>query len=157
MPICKTIDINAPPERVFPWIADPEKNKQWLPGVESTVFAGDPTRVGTTFVQSIRQGGRVNETPGEVTGYAKDRWYAIRLDGKPCAVTVEYRFEPSDSNGTRLTFTCEFLQPNFVLNLFLRIFSPLVNGMLQKLLEKLKALAEGGEAAGSGWNRGPGM
>ncbi len=147
MPICKTIDINAPPARVFPWVADPEKSRQWLPGAESTRFDGDPTRVGTPFTQRMERSGRVTETRGEVTGYAKDRWYAIRLDGKPCAIAVEYRFETNETGGTKLTFTCDFLAPPVVLRLFLRLFSPLLNAMLRKLLEKLKALAEGGGPA----------
>jgi uncharacterized protein YndB with AHSA1/START domain len=157
MPICKVIEFNVPPERVFPWVADAEKNRQWLPNGESTVFTGDPARMGATFVQRIKEGGRVNEYGGEVTGYAKDRWYAIRMNSRSFSVAVEYRFEPTETNGTKLTFTCDVLNPNFVVKAFMFVFSGFTKMILQKPMEKLKALAEGVEPGRGGWGRGPGI
>ena len=104
-----------------------------MPKVESTVFAGDPTRVGTTFVQRIKEGGRINEYSGEVTGYAKARWYAVQLKSKTFTIAVEYRFEPTETNGTKMIFNCEILNPTFIIKVFMFIFSGFTKSGMCKL------------------------
>src|SRR5690606_2887321 len=45
-----SIDIEAPPERVFAWLGDGERAKQWVPNlVENEDLTKTPNVVGSTF------------------------------------------------------------------------------------------------------------
>ena len=143
MAITKTIEINAPVARVFDWVTDPEKHKQWLKGIESTTFAGDPHRVGTKFVQRIKEGARVNDYDGEVTAFEQDRRLGIILSGKAFTVAVDYQFEPITADQTRLTFSCDFQTPSAFVKFLMRVFGWFTRRMFAKQFDKLRELAEG--------------
>src|SRR5438128_7653277 len=104
-----TQDINAPIEKVFDLIHDPEKHKLWLKGVEETRYVGDydpANPVGAKFKQKIRECGRVKEYDGEVTAFAKPKHLGIRLSPPQFSVQVDYWLTPV-GNGTRLDYAAE--------------------------------------------------
>jgi carbon monoxide dehydrogenase subunit G len=139
-----TLDINAPAERVFEWIHDPEKHKLWLPGVEETRYVGpyDPDNpVGAKFKQKIREGGRVKEYDGEVTAFARPKHLAVRLFGPQFSVTADYLLTPL-AGGTRLDYTADFSGGSWFCRLMVRVFGFFVRGMLRRQMAKLKQLAE---------------
>jgi carbon monoxide dehydrogenase subunit G len=107
MRITHTIVIAASPAEVFCWIDDPERAKRWMSSVESSrILHETPERVGTTFVETVAEGGRSTELRGTVVGYEPDRWLAMHLVGESHAVDVEFRLEPAAA-GTRLTQDAE--------------------------------------------------
>ena len=146
MQITYTQEIHAPMEKVFDLIADPEKHKLWLKGVEETrhLEPYDPENpVGTKFKQRIREGGRVKEYDGEVTAFARPKHLGIRLFAPQFSVTVDYHLTPLES-GSRLDYLAEFTCGSWFFRLLGRIFSFLMRGMLRKQMLKLKELAESG-------------
>jgi uncharacterized protein YndB with AHSA1/START domain len=141
-----SLEINAPAERVFDLIHDPEKHKLWLQGVEETRYVGeyDPANpVGTKFKQKIQEGGKVKEYDGEVTAFAKPKHLGIRLSSPQFCVDVNYRLTPV-GGGTRLDYAADVRCPSWFFRLMARVFSFFVRGMLKKQLTKLKELAETG-------------
>jgi uncharacterized protein YndB with AHSA1/START domain len=139
-------EINAPIEKVFDLIHDPEKHKLWLQGVEETRYVGeyDPeNRVGAKFKQRIREGGRVKEYDGEVTAFAQPKHLGIRLWCPQFSVVVDYRLTPLE-RGTYLDYTADLTCRHWFFRLMARCFSFLMQGMLKKQLRKLKELAEAG-------------
>lgn len=141
-----TLDVNAPADKVFDLIHDPEKHKLWLQGVEETRYLGayDPEYpVGTKFKQKIREGGRVKEYDGEVTAFARPTHLGIRLDSPQFSVAVDYRLTPLDGD-TRLDYTADVTCCSWFVRLMVGLFSFLLRGILKKQMRKLKELAEAG-------------
>ena len=142
-----TLDIDAPADRVFDLIHDPEKHKLWLQGVEETRYVGayDPANpVGTKFKQRIREGGRVKEYDGEVTAFARPKHLGIRLFSPQFSVQVDYRLTPV-GDGTRLDYSADVSCGHWFYRLIVRLFSFFMKGMLRKQMVKLKELAEAGQ------------
>ena|SRR5438552_17432496 len=141
-----TQDINAPIEKVFDLIHDPEKHKLWLQGVEETRYVGPydaANPVGAKFKQKIREGGRVKEYDGEVTAFARPKHVGIRLWSPQFSVTVDYCLTPLD-RGTRLDYSCDVACGHWFFRLMAKLFSFFMRGMLRKQMLKLKELAEAG-------------
>jgi carbon monoxide dehydrogenase subunit G len=125
-----SIDIDAPPARVFKWIFDPELNKLWLPNlVEAEVLKSVPGEVGNTFRQLYVENGRRLEMFGTVTGYEQDRYLACEITG-PFLLHVDYRLE--DLGGrTRVTQNSEVTMKGF-----LKIIGFLLGPMMKKMAAK---------------------
>jgi len=141
-----TLDINAPVERVFDLLDDPEKLKLWLHGVEETRYVGerDPANpVGAKFKQTIREGGRAQEYDGEVTAYDKPKHLGVRIFNKQFSVQVDYRLTPAPG-GTQLDYAAELACLSWLFRLMSRILGFFMRAMLQKQLSKLKEVAQAG-------------
>ncbi len=139
-----SVDIAAPPSRVFPWIFEAERNKLWLPNlVEAEVLTTAPGTVGNTFRQVYLENGRRMEMLGTVTGYEQDRYLACELRG-PFTLRVDYRLE--DLGGrTRVTQHSEVVMTGFMKLLF-ALLKPLMKKAAAKnaaeAFGKLKQLVE---------------
>jgi hypothetical protein len=145
-----TIHIEAPVEKIFGLVLDPGKVKLWLDGVEEPTFAApfDPANpIGARFKQKIREGGRVAEYDGEVTGFAPPthlgvRIFGVRIFNWVFAVQVDYHFTP-DGTGTRFDYSFGLRRSSW----FFRFAGSLLlvleeREALREALGKLKALAE---------------
>jgi uncharacterized protein YndB with AHSA1/START domain len=147
MRLVYTLDINAPADKVFELIHDPEKHTLWLQGVEETRYVGpyDPDNpVGAKFKQKIRQGSRVKEYDGEVTAFARPKHLAIRLFSPQFSVVVDYRLTPREG-GTRLDYAADVSCGHWFFRLMVKVFGFFCRGMLRKQMQKLKELAEAGD------------
>ena len=141
-----TINIEAPIEKVFGLVHDPENLKLWLDGVEETTFTEpfDPANpIGARFKQKIREGGRLAEYDGEVTAFAPPKHLGVRIFNKVFSVQVDYHFTPSGM-GTRLDYAADLSCGNWIFRFLAFLFSWFTKRMLRKALVKLKALAEAG-------------
>jgi uncharacterized protein YndB with AHSA1/START domain len=142
-----TLEMDAPVEKVFELIHDPEKHKLWLQGVEETRYVGayDPANpVGARFRQKIREGGKVKEYDGEVTAFARPKHLGIRLFSPQFSVQVDYRLTPQD-RGTRLDYSAEVSCRSWFFRMMAAVFGWLMKGVLRKQMSKLKELAETGK------------
>ena len=122
-----SIDIDAPPARVFPWIYASERNRQWLPNlVEAEVLEALPGETGSTFRQVYVENGRRMEMLGTVTGYEQDRYLACEITG-PFSLRVDYRLH--DLGGrTRVTQNSEVVMTGFM-----KIIGLLLKPMMKKM------------------------
>lgn len=62
------VDIDAPPERIFPWLEEPARMQQWVQGLEHSEYleSSATPAVGTRFRQRMREMGRTVTYDGEV-------------------------------------------------------------------------------------------
>src|SRR5262245_20481637 len=103
-----SLEIDAPIERVFAWVYESDRNKQWLPNlVESEVLVTVPEGKGSKFRQVYVENGRRMEMVGEVVGFERNRYLACALSGAAFGVDVDYRLEDLGRGRTRLTQTSE--------------------------------------------------
>lgn len=96
------IDIQAPPEKVFRVLDDPEKIIEWSAGVvENENLTETEGKVGSTFRQVYEERGRRMEFQGVVTRYEQDHAIGVHLEGSGFNLDVDYSLQPIES-GTRL-------------------------------------------------------
>ena len=96
MRISASIDINQRPEDIFPWIANPDKARLW----QKNVKGGRVTKktnevVGTTFQETVEEGGKTLDMKGEITKYQENKLMAFHLESKMHVVDVNYTIEES--------------------------------------------------------------
>lgn len=128
-----SVDILAPPSRVFYWLDDAKRVMAWVDGVvENEDLEVTDEGVGSTFRQVFEENGRKMEFQGVVTFYEKDSRLAATLTGEFFDLDVGYVLEPVGSS-TRLTQTSRVRFKGF-----LKIVGPLMSSFMKKAgLKKL--------------------
>jgi uncharacterized protein YndB with AHSA1/START domain len=146
--------INAPPDRIWPYVDDVASWPKWFTEAErGEVVSG----VGQGRHQRMygHARGKATEIDSVVTAYQPPRrlqWRheAERVDGKPGSVvfakdaTAEVTIEP-EANGSKVTYRL-VAEPGTLLNTFmLRVMAPRpIARSFETSLERLAGLAEGG-------------
>lgn len=146
MLVQQVVEINAPVEKAFVAVDDPEQLKRWMDGLEETTYLGEVDRtnpVGTRFKQKIREGGKVQEYEGEVLAYEKNQRLCVRVGNACFDVKVDYRFTPTPS-GTRLDYSADLNCKTWLMKVMMFLFSFFTRGVLRKQMAKLKQVAEAG-------------
>ena len=140
-----TMDINCTPEKVWYWLGTPERAKVWQTNVSKTeILEKTPNWIGTTFRETIEEGGKGVEMQGEVTDYRENQSLAMHMSGKYNIVDVKWCIEEM-VNYTRLT-----MNSNIQFKSFLRLLSiflwPAFKRNIQRQLDReyaqLKELCE---------------
>lgn len=140
-----SIEVDAPPERVFAWLGDGERAKQWVPNlVESDDLERTPKGVGSTFRHVYVERGRRMEMHGKVVAHEPPDRLAIALTG-PFDLYVEYQLDDL-AGRTRLTQRSEVRFKNRAMALAALLMRPLMRKASSKQTEesfgKLKRLIE---------------
>lgn len=89
------VEVNAPPETVFAYLADGSRTPEWYEAVESaTKTTGGPVTRGSRyqFTRILPQGSVVNEV--EVSELEKPRLVTFTSLSGPTPFTYRYRVEP---------------------------------------------------------------
>jgi len=86
--------ILKPPEFVFPWIAEPDKDMQWQKNVKGgEVIIDRPEVIGTTFKEEIEEGGNSLEMYGVITKFIRNQIIEFHLESKIHELDVSYSVE----------------------------------------------------------------
>lgn len=102
MRIATGIDLDCTPGTAFAWVDDPERAARWQTNVrDSVVVRQTPGRVGTTFRETVEEGGRGTEVVGEITEYEPGSLIAFDLRSPYTTARVRYRVTPK-GHGARL-------------------------------------------------------
>ena len=89
MRISNTIEIKATPAKVFYWLGDPTRAREWMTSVSHTeVIEKTPNWVGTTFRETVEEDGRGTELRGVVTDFVANERMAFHLEGEFNTVDV---------------------------------------------------------------------
>ena len=101
IPLTATVDIAAPPDRVWALVGDPTRMPRWSPELRALRRLGrGPVRVGSTLLGINRRGLVVWPTTSTVTRLEPGRAVAWRT--RESGATWTYQLEPAGT-GTRLT------------------------------------------------------
>ena len=96
-----SVELTAPPEQVFPLIAEPEGRLRWIDGlVEAEAIGPD------SFREVIEQHGLRVETRVRTLRAEPPRLVEAAVSGRGIDATVNNLLEPTET-GTRLTVTVE--------------------------------------------------
>lgn len=109
-PITGTIEIARPPQDVFDYVHDFERQKEWQAAiVEIEVVSQGPVGVGTKAVQTRRVPGGKRSFPYEVSEYDPPRRTGFRGTGGPVRPIGTMSFTPLEGGTrTRVDFQIEF-------------------------------------------------
>ena len=143
---CENI-IDAPRNKVFTLITEPDNLKIWMTGVVETVFHAMPdngSQVGRKFTQKIKEGGKISEYQGEVLAYDPGMHFAIRLGNKHYSMRVDYRLHELAPGKTKLNYLTTTESNSWFVKLMGKLFKGYTNKILKKHMANLKQLAEQG-------------
>jgi carbon monoxide dehydrogenase subunit G len=137
-----SIEIDASPEAIFPFLVEPDRLKQWVGGfVEARPLTTGPTRLGSKSIDVIREGNREMRFETEITGYEPPRGVTVRIQAPGMDAVSDYRL---DGRGSR-TRASHVQQVRY--GGLLRVVGPLMGGMVRRKiredLDRLKAAVEG--------------
>lgn len=141
-----SITIQAPPERVFPYLEEGDKLTQWVGMMsKSESLTGDAPGVGHKFRDTyLMQGGKTMEAIGEIVGYEKDKFLKAEMICDGFDMVVEYHLRPENGQ-TRLDFHSESTyKGNWLVKLMAPLITMIAQRQLKKDLAKLKSLVEAG-------------
>jgi len=146
MKITLSIDINAPPQAVFEWVGNPEKAMQWQQGVAETEYISKTENmVGTTFRETMVEGGNKLEMQGEVTGYAPGRSISFHISSRIHDFDVTYAVQGIPA-GSRIAVSTN-IQWKFPMSVMTLIAGGKIKANIisqtQAELRRLKELCEG--------------
>jgi uncharacterized protein YndB with AHSA1/START domain len=143
-----TIEIDAPPEKVWALVSDIERMSSWSPQVVRSTVNGDVVAVGTTFTNDNQQDDIVWPTNARVVRYDSPREFAFKI--KENRLIWSFALEPLPGSSTRVTQRREC--PDGITELSISYTEAYLGGVeafterqragMQETLERLKADAE---------------
>lgn len=141
-----TVTVAAPPEKVWPWIADLTKHPQYSPKpYEVELVSGETGKVGTRYrsVGAIPND-KHHSNEVEVVESVPNERFVLRADDALGPFMNTYVLRPSGS-GTELTYTMVFPPLTGAAALAVPVLFPLVGKRdIRKRLQLLKARVESG-------------
>jgi uncharacterized protein YndB with AHSA1/START domain len=145
MIISSTIEIKGARENVFYWLEDPERAMQWQTSVtQYKIINETPNKVGTTFTEYVKEGGRGTEMRGVVTEFVPNQKLSFHLEGEYNTVEVDFILKEKN-NVTKLIQNAEvhFKGMLRVLSiLFDASFQKKIMRQMNRELARLKELCE---------------
>ena len=145
----ESIDIDAPPVRVWSLVSDLGRMSKWSPQVVKTVVRGRPLQLGTTMVNVNRRGPLVWPTRAKVVRFEPHREIAFRI--KDNRTIWSFSLADNGAGGTTLTQRRE--APDGISSILRKLTDTLLGGVaefqvelgtgMRETLVKIKADAEG--------------
>lgn len=84
-------EISKPAASIFPLIEDPEKAMQWQHNVKGAeILKVRPEIIGTTFKETVEEGGKSFETDGIITQFVTNKLIGYYLINKIHQVDICY-------------------------------------------------------------------
>jgi uncharacterized protein YndB with AHSA1/START domain len=149
MKIEKTIEIAAPPERIWPYFVEPEKILQWSITFKEFRFTGEQQRgVGTPLFIEEKASGPLMKMDFEVTEWVENERVRLKMiSGAPLKSYEQLWSLRPTGTGTEFTFFEEIVFPLGVLG---KLIGFVGQGSSYKFVtemqSKLKSLVEGGSS-----------
>ena len=145
MRVQRSVEIAAPPEKVWPYFVEPEKVLQWCTTFKRFEYCGaQHSGVGTPVYIEEQAGGRLSKMQFEVTEWSENEKLGLRMvSGASYPRYVqEYSLESCPS-GSRVTFEEEVELPYGVIGKLLGVVGERMSAAtVAKMEAKLKELVE---------------
>ncbi|MEP6477072.1 MAG: SRPBCC family protein [Actinomycetota bacterium] len=141
--------IQAPADRVWPWVADLGRHAPWSPKPYSVAWtAGEPNAVGSRFRSVGAIPGDANHTnEGEIVESAPPNRFVLRAQDPQGSYLSTYTLTPQGA-ATKVTFRLDFLEMHGMSALLAPVLFPLVGkkeirGRMALLKSTVEASTEG--------------
>ena len=145
MRVQKSIEINAPPERIWPFFVEPEKVLQWYSTFRRFEYTSNQrSGVGTPLYIEEQAGGGLTKMQFEVTGWKENEQVALRMVSGASykSYVQQWSLEPIPS-GSRVTFKEKVILPGGIIGKLIGLIAQRMSAAtVDKMLAKFKVLAE---------------
>jgi uncharacterized protein YndB with AHSA1/START domain len=135
-----TVTIRQTPEKVFSYLSDLEKIKQWTPFKNLTLKTEGPLGVGSRFTQALEIIGKTIESEVEITGYDAPKFLSLKSISGPVNFEQRFTLLPT-AEGSQLEAVLEGV-PTGLLKAAQPLLKPAVEKQLNDQVKKLKQLLE---------------
>ena len=148
----REIVIAVPPERVFAYLAQPERTPEWSPNVQAVRLTSEgPIGVGATTETVVKALGTTQRAVGRCTAFDPPRRLVIESQTNLGATTVNETQLIAEGAGTRLRAKLDYTLPGGalgggLLGGFLGVDKQIQKDFTQSLA-RLKAILESGADA----------
>jgi hypothetical protein len=141
----KSIEINAPVEKIWPYLFEPEKVLQWCSTYKKFEFtSAQQGGVGTPLYIEEQAGGGLTKMQFEITEWQENTQLGLRMVSGASykSYLQQLSLQPIPS-GSRFTFKEEIILPYGVIGRLIGLLAERMSAAtLDKMLLKLKALVE---------------
>jgi uncharacterized protein YndB with AHSA1/START domain len=141
------VTVNAPIERVWPWVATLERHSEWSPRpYRMEWLSGEPNAVGSRY-RSVGwvPGDKAHVNEGEVTERSEPGRFALRADDPQGAFENTFTLRPVDG-GTHVTFRLVFPRMRVPIRWIAAVlFATTGSADIRKRMQLLKARVEASE------------
>lgn len=145
MRITCTMDIDAPAERVFACVDEPDLILRWVEGAVSHRYtterdAANP--VGQRFVQRLRQGKDIKEFEGTIIAFERPTHFAFSIPSPAYSSIARFRITPRGADRSTVAYSIDVTLhtwPARIIGTLLRLPLGL---FVRKQIGRLKRLAE---------------
>lgn len=144
----ETIEVDAPPAKVWSLVSDLPRMAKWSPQVVKTFQRGGPVQLGTRTININRRGPLFWPTQAKVVRFEPHREIALRI--KDNFTIWSFTLDPTDDGGTRITQRRE--APDGISSISLKLtdlalggqdtFVPELRDGMRQTLARIKAEAE---------------
>jgi uncharacterized protein YndB with AHSA1/START domain len=139
-----TVTIDAPPDKVWPWVADVTKHGEYSPAPFSAeLVSGEPGKVGSRYrSEGVIPGDKHHDNEVEITEAVPNERLVLRSEDKLGVFTNTYVLRPSGT-GTELSWTLAFPPLKLPMSLVIPVLFPIVGKRDgRKRVQLLKAKVE---------------
>ena len=145
MKVQKSIEISVPPDKIWPFLIEPEKILKWCITFQKFEYTGEQrSGVGTTFYLEEKAGGPLMKLNFSIKEWVENERVAFSMisgtfvKGYEQSWTVE-----ATPSGSRFTFIEEVKLPYGIIGKIMGLFAQRGSeAAVGKMLTKLKSLAE---------------
>jgi uncharacterized protein YndB with AHSA1/START domain len=145
MRVERSIEIAAPPEKIWPFIVEPEKILKWIITFQKFEYTTEQNSgVGTPFYVEEKAGGPLMKINFTVTEWVENKKLAAKMVSGNMVKSYEMRFtlEPTSSGSTFTFLETTELPFGIIGKLIGAIGKGTAESHVKQFLDKLKSLVE---------------
>ena len=145
MKVERSIEIAVPPEKIWPFLVEPEKIMKWFTLLQKFEYTGEQrSGVGTPFYYEEKSGGRLMKFNYKVTEWVENERLAFIMTAGPAKKDDQVWSIEATPSGSRFTLMEDFEMPWGIIG---KIMDALIVGRtigkhLEEILANLKSLVE---------------
>ena len=137
MRIERSVEINAPPEKIWPFLIEPEKIMKWFTLLKKFEYTGEQDGgVGTPFYYEEKSGPMLMKFIYVVKEWSENGKLAFRMTSGPARRDDHVWSIEAISSGSRVTLAEDYEMSG---GIFGKMLMPLVGRMIGKHIEELAA------------------
>ncbi len=144
MRIERSIEIAAPPEKVWSFLIEPEKIMQWFTLLKKFEYTSEQSSgVGTTFYYEERNGPMLMKLSYEVTEWVENERIAFSMTSGPAKKDDQVWAIEATPSGSRFTCTEDYEMPWGILGrMIVALVGWMIGKRIQEILDNLKRVVE---------------
>ena len=146
MKVQRSVEIAAPPEKIWPFLIEPEKIVKWFNLLQKFEYTGDKRRgVGATFYYEEKSGGQLMKLNYKVTEWVENKKLAFKVTSGSLKKDDQVWSIEATPTGSRFTMFEDLEMPMGIIGKIIgALFGEMMIGKsMEKILGNLKKMAEG--------------